>query len=115
MNASQKKYGEENDSLAEAVSGLRGELKDALEAIRGGERIAAAKLDAELRGKVTAPGYTEEFVDIKSAQKVYEKLIKKMAKNTTTGVVKLFVEDVAGGRGKWKNLAKWNANEDAFD
>ena len=107
---------EEVESIAGVVaSKMRNELKDELDAIRGSQKIAAAKVDAQLRGKVTGPGYTEEFSDYKLAEKEYEKLKKRMAKNNTSGVVKLFTEDPDSGRNKWRVLAKWNANEDAFE
>lgn len=116
------KYGEDADvhgiatrAAETAVSGIREELRETLNAIKGSQQITAAKVDAQLRGKVTAPGYTEEFSDYKLAAKEYEKIKKRMAKNSTAGVVKLFTEDPQAGRAKWVLLAKWNANEDAFE
>lgn len=99
----------------EAVAGVRNEFKQMLDDIKGSEKVAAARVDAMLRGKVTGPGYNEEFSDWKNAEKEYDKLKKKMTKSSTPGVLKLFVEEPGNGRGKWKQLAKWNANEDAFE
>lgn len=106
---------EVNSIVGAVVSEVREQLKNELDAIRGSQKIAAAKVDAQLRGKVSGPGYTEEFSDYKLAEKEYEKLKRKMAKNNTPGVVKLFTEDPDSGRNKWRVLAKWNANEDAFE
>lgn len=66
------------------------------------------------RGKVTGPGYVEEFSDWRQAIPAYETLKKRMLKQRQAGLVKFFTES-ADKPGKWVLGQKFHVNEDAFE